>query len=617
MNETEKSSIQMRKAVIRFSGDSGDGIQLTGHLFSDTTAIAGNDLTTIPDYPPEIRAPQGSLYGVSSFQIQLGETEIYTPGDQIDVLIAMNPSALKTNIDHLKSGGVVIADNDNFNNKMLKKAGYEEDPLENGILKGIHSIKAPITSLTKECLKDLGLDMKSMVRCKNMFALGIVYWLFSRPLDNTLEVIDEKFKSKPQVSEANRRALNAGFNYAESNELLGPSIVIPPAELEKGTYRNINGNTATAWGAVAAAEKAGTSLSYCSYPITPATEILQEISKRKDLGVKVFQAEDEICAVCAAIGASYAGDLGVTATSGPGVSLKTEGIGLAVMAEVPLVVINVQRAGPSTGLPTKPEQADLGQALFGRHGEAPLIVIAASSPDDCFFYTYQAAKLAIEHSTPVMLMTDAYLASGSHPWKLPESEDLPEIKKPRYNHAETHGRWQPYMRDPETLVRYWHNPGEKGFEHRIGGLEKEEITGNISYGQLNHQKMVKTRQAKIDKVAKNIPKQQVIGNNKGDLLITGWGSTYGSLKTAVKELLDEGYENIGYTHFNYVAPLPSNTGKILNNYREVLVFEVNNGQFINYLQSQFPDIPFKGYNQLQCRPFFVSEIKETILKILK
>ncbi len=606
----------MRKAVIRFSGDSGDGMQLTGELFSQSSAIAGHDLATIPDFPAEIRAPQGSLEGVSSFQVQLGGIEIYTPGDQVDVLIVMNPAALKTNLRHLKPGGTIIADVDSFTKKNLKKAGYDDSPLaDEELQKEYHVVEAPVTSMTKEALKDLGMEMQTMMRSKNMMALGVVLYFFRRSIDNTITFLETKFKNKPKVAEANVRALKAGFSFAESTELLGPSVVIPPAEIPEGTYRNIDGNTATAWGMLAAAEKCDKTLSLCSYPITPASEILHEISLRKDMGAISFQAEDEIAAICAAIGASFSGNLGVTTTSGPGASLKTEAMGLATIAEIPLVIVNVQRVGPSTGLPTKSEQSDLLQALYGRHGEAPLIVMAASSPDDCFYYSYMACKMAIEHTTPVVLLTDSYLASGSHPWRIPDMDDLPDITVPQFENDG--GEWKPYLRDPEKLNRYWMSPGQRGFEHRIGGLEKEEITGNVTYDGVNHEKMVHTRAEKIKRVGHEIPDQQVYGAESGKVLLVGWGSTYGALHTALQEMEDEGVEGIGFTHFNYLHPMPENIPSIFEKFDKILVCELNNGQLATYLRSQYPQFKYDQFNKIQARPFFVSEIKNEALTYLQ
>lgn len=606
---------KMRKAVIRFSGDSGDGMQLTGEMFSQSSGIAGNDLTTVPDFPASIRAPKGSIGGVSSFQVQFGETEIYTPGDKVDVLVVLNPAALKANIDALKPGGTLIADDDNFTSRNLKKADYDTNPLEDGTLEDFHVIAAPATSFTKETLKDLDLNMKAIKRSKNMFALGVVYHLFSRPLDNTIEFIEKKFKKKPVLVEANKRVLKAGYHYAESADEFGPSVVIPPAKLQSGTYRNIDGNTAIAWGLLAAAEKSGKKLSLSSYPITPASEILHELAARKDLGTIVFQAEDEIAAASAAIGAAYSGNLSATTTSGPGVSLKTEAIGLATIAELPLVVVNVQRAGPSTGLPTKTEQGDLNQALYGRHGEAPLVVMAASSPDDCFFYSYLAAKYAMEHTTPVILLSDSYLASGSSPWKIPDIDELPEINIPVFEGDPE--MWQPYLRQEEFLNRYWMSPGDKGFEHRVGGLEKEEITGHLTYKPENHEKMVKLREEKVNRLARKILKQKVEGAQSGKLLLVGWGSTYGAMNTAIMELLEEGIEEVGFANFNYIKPLPENTRSIFERFDKILVCELNNGQFVNYLRSELPVFKYKQFNKIHGQPFLVSEIKNKTLNILQ
>ncbi len=607
-------SPEMRKAVVRFSGDSGDGMQLTGDMFSQSSGQAGLDLTTTPDFPAEIRAPQGSVGGVSSFQIQIGGTEIYTPGDQVDVLVVMNPAALKANLHILKAGGTIIADKDSFNPRNLKKADYNTDPLEDGSLDDYHIVRAPATSLTKEALKDLGLENQVMVRSKNMFALGVVSYIFSRPLANPKSFIQKKFASKPVLVEANIRALEAGFSFAESTEIFGASIVIPPAQLPKGTYRNIDGNTAIAWGLLAAAENCGKKLSLCSYPITPASEILHELSARKDMGTIVFQAEDEIAAACAAIGAAFSGNLSATTTSGPGASLKSEAMGLAIISEIPLVMVNVQRAGPSTGLPTKTEQSDLYQSLYGRHGEAPLVVMAASSPDDCFYYSYMASKIAMEHSTPVILLSDSYLASGTSPWRIPENGELPDIKIPRFEKPAE--EWKPYIRDPEFLNRYWMSPGDKGFEHRIGGLEKKEVTGNLTYEPLNHEKMTKIREEKIDRIANKLPKQEIIGAQSGKLLVIGWGSTHGAINMAVSELLEDGEKNIGFTHFNYIKPLPENTEEILSKFDRILVCELNNGQFVNYLRSKYPKFNYLQFNKIQGQPFFISEIKAEIINTL-
>ena len=607
-------SPEMRKVVVRFSGDSGDGMQLTGDMFSQSSGIAGHDLTTIPDFPAEIRAPQGTIGGVSSFQIQIGGTEIYTPGDAVDVLVVMNPAALAANLDLLKPGGTIIADKDGFSSKNLKKAGYENNPLEDNTLEDFHVVQAPATSLTKEALKDLGLDMQAMTRSKNMFALGVVLYIFNRPLKRTFEFIEKKFYKKPVLVEANKLAIQAGYNFAVTTEIIGSSVFIPPAKLPKGTYRNIDGNTAIAWGLLAAAEKSGKRLSLSSYPITPASEILQELSARKDMGAIVFQAEDEIAAVCAAIGASFSGNLSVTSTSGPGVSLKTEAMGLAAIAELPLVIVNVQRAGPSTGLPTKTEQSDLNQALNGRHGDAPMVVMAASSPDDCFYYSYQAARIAMEHVTPVILLSDTYLASGTSPWRIPEKGELDDITIPKFKGDPEN--WEPFLRQPEFLNRYWMTPGDKGFEHRNGGLEKKENTGNLTYEPLNHEKMTKIREEKIQRIAKRLPLLNVTGAQSGNLLVVGWGSTHGAINTAVMELMDDGEEQVGFAHFNYINPLPSNTEQILSKFDKILVCEINNGQFVNYLKAKFPHFQYRQFNKIQGQPFFTSEIKAQIINNL-
>lgn len=605
---------EMRKVVVRFSGDSGDGMQLTGDMFSQSSGQEGLDLTSTPDFPAEIRAPQGSIGGVSSFQIQIGGTEIYTPGDQVDVLIAMNPAALKANINKLKPGGTIIADLDSFNPRNLKKAEYDSNPLEDDSLDEFHLLKAPATSLTKSALKDLGLENQAMTRSKNMFALGIIAYIFTRPLEKVKALIDNKFGNKPVLAEANKLALETGYNFAESTELFSASIVISPANLPKGTYRNIDGNTAIAWGFLAASEKSGRKLSLSSYPITPASEILHELSARKDLGAIVFQAEDEIAAICAAIGAAFSGNLSITTTSGPGASLKSEAMGLALISEIPLVIVNVQRAGPSTGLPTKTEQSDLNQALYGRHGDAPLVVMAASSPDDCFRFSYEAAKIAMEHSTPVILLSDTYLASGTSPWRIPAINELPEIKIPQYNGNPQD--WEPFQREPEFLSRYWKSPGDAGFEHRIGGLEKKENTGNLTYEPANHEKMTKIRAEKIKRIAKKLPVLEIIGAERGKVLVVGWGSTHGAINTAVTELLEEGEKEVGFAHFNYINPLPENTKDIFENYDLILVCELNNGQFVNYLKSHFSQFKYRQYNKIQGQAFFTSEIKAEIINQL-
>ncbi|MCG9970316.1 2-oxoacid:acceptor oxidoreductase subunit alpha [Christiangramia crocea] len=601
--------------VIRFVGDSGDGMQLTGTQFSDTSAMFGNDVATFPNYPSEIRAPQGSLYGVSGFQVHIGSVEVSTPGDNVDLLVAMNPAGLKTNLYAVKPGHTIIVDTDSFTKKNLEKAQYETNPLEDGSLENYRVVQVQMTSLTKEALKDVeGLDNKSITRSKNMFALGMVYWLYNRSPEHTIEFFNKKFKSKPHLIEANTKVLNAGYFYAETIELIPNSYSISPARMAKGTYRIIMGNTATAWGFLAAAEKSGLELFLGSYPITPATDILHELVKHKHFGVKAFQAEDEIAGITSAIGASFAGDLAITTTSGPGLALKGEALGLAMMVELPLVVVNVQRGGPSTGLPTKTEQSDLLQALYGRNGESPVIVLAASTPANCFNYAYEAAKLALEHMTPVILLTDGYIANGSAPWKVKSIEEMPEIK----NHLikEAKGDWNPYDRDPETLARTWAIPGTPGFEHRVGGLEKDKVTGNVSYVPENHEVMVQTRAAKVKRVQNHIPSIVPEFSNEGDLLVIGWGGTYGALHSAVKELYEEGHRNIGFAHFNYINPLPKNTEDILRRFKKIIVCELNNGQFVNVLRMNFSNINFLQYNKVQGLPFANSELVEQFKSLI-
>ncbi|HNV51131.1 MAG TPA: 2-oxoacid:acceptor oxidoreductase subunit alpha [Bacteroidales bacterium] len=605
---------ELENVVIRFSGDSGDGMQLTGTLFSDTSALFGNYLATFPDYPAEIRAPQGTVGGVSGFQVHFGHGEVNTPGDYADVLVAMNPAALKANTKWVKSGGIIIVDIDSFTEKNFQKAGYNNDPLTDPKMKDYNVIQAPITSLTQESLKDLNLDNKSVLRSKNMFALGMVYWLFDRPMDFTNKFFENKFKKNPVVLEANKTVLKAGYQYAESSEALQSSYSVAPAKIEKGIYRNINGNVATAWGLLAAAEKSKLTLFLGSYPITPATDILQELSTRKDLGVKTFQAEDEIAGICSAIGASFAGHLAVTTTSGPGLSLKTEATGLAVITELPLVIVNVQRGGPSTGLPTKTEQADLLQAIYGRHGESPLVVLAASTPSNCFHYAFVAAKIALEHMTPVILLTDGFLANGSEPWKIPEMKDLPDIKPPLIKEGAED--YKPYKRLNDNMVRGWAVPGTKGFEHRLGGLEKMAVTGAVSYVPENHQVMVNEREKKVEAVVNDIPDLKILGEESGELLLIGWGGTYGHLYTAFRELRKEGFK-LSYIHFNYIKPFPKNTAQILNSFKKRLVCELNLGQMANYLRMKFEGLSFLQYNKVQGLPFTVIELKEQIKKILE
>ena len=605
--------VSKEEVVIRFSGDSGDGMQLTGTLFSDTAALYGNDLTTFPDYPAEIRAPQGTVGGVSGFQVHLGHSEIETPGDYADVLVAMNPAAIKANTGLVKPGGTIIYDKDNFTEKNLEKAGYKSDPIAEEKLETYNIIAAPISSMVKEALKSYGLDTKSVLRTKNMFALGMVYWLFDRKLKYTEQYFDKKFALKPEIAEANKVALKAGYFYAETIEALTPVIKIQPAQIAPGTYRNINGNTATAWGFLAAAEKAGLNVFIGSYPITPATGILEELAARKDLGVKSFQAEDEIAGICSALGASFAGNLAITSTSGPGLALKSEAIGLAVMAELPIVIVNVQRGGPSTGLPTKTEQADLLQALYGRNGESPVVVLAASTPSDCFNYAYEAARIAIEHMTPVILLTDGYLANGSEPWRIPDMKDLPDIT-PQFA-GKNEIPFHPYKRDCDTLARYWAIPGTAGLEHRIGGLEKT-AKGTVSYLPENHELMVNFRAEKVARVAEKIPDISVTGEDSGDLLLIGWGGSRGYLITAVKELQSEGY-NVSFANFNYINPLPKNVRDVFSRFRTVAVAELNLGQFASYLRSRHPEFRYEQINKVTGMPFTTNEIKDKCIKILE
>jgi 2-oxoglutarate ferredoxin oxidoreductase subunit alpha len=602
--------------VIRFVGDSGDGMQLTGTQFSDTSAMFGNDIATFPNYPSEIRAPQGSLYGVSGFQVHIGSVEVSTPGDNLDLLVAMNPAGLKTNLHALKPGHTIIVDSDAFSKKNLEKAQYETNPLEDNSLENYRVIQVDMTSLTKEALKGVeGLDNKSITRSKNMFALGMVYWMYGRSRDYTIDFFKKKFKSKPHLIEANTKVLNAGYFFAETLELIPNAYTISPAKMRPGTYRIIMGNTATAWGFLAAAEKSGLELFLGSYPITPATDILHELVKHKHFGVKAFQAEDEIAGIASAIGASFAGDLAITTTSGPGLALKGEALGLAMIMELPLVVVNVQRGGPSTGLPTKTEQSDLLQAMYGRNGESPVIVIAASTPANCFQYAYEAAKLTLEHMTPVILLTDGYIANGSAPWKITSLNDLPDIKNRISKNASEN--WHPYDRDEATLARNWAIPGTPGLEHRIGGLEKDRITGNVSQAPENHEIMTKVRAEKIKRVQNYIPEIKTEFAEEGDLLVIGWGGTYGSLHSAVKQINEEGYKNIGLAHFNYINPLPKNTEELLKKFKKIIVCELNNGQFAKILKINFNGFEFLQFNKIQGLPFGNNELIEEFKKLVE
>lgn len=614
----EKTKVTtLEKVVVRFSGDSGDGMQLTGTIFSTLSAIFGNEISTFPDFPAEIRSPLGTLSGVSGFQVHLGSRRIFTPGDKADVLVAMNPAALKVNVNILKPNSIIIIDTDSFQKSDLTKAKFTtDDPFEELGLKGVQLVAAPISSLVKEGLADFGLDNKSALRSKNMFALGLVCWLFERPLEEAMHLLQNKFAKKPTIAEANIKALTDGYNFGHNTHASVSTYRIEGKKSEPGFYTDVNGNTATAYGLIAAAEKAEMQLFLGSYPITPATDILHELSKRKELGVKTVQAEDEIAGICTAIGASFAGSLAATSTSGPGLALKSEAIGLAVMAELPLVIVDVQRGGPSTGLPTKSEQTDLLQALYGRNGESPVVVIAATTPTDCFDAAFWAGKLAVEHMTPVILLTDGFLANGSSAWKLPDLDKYPEIK-PQYATAyKGEAEWKPYKRDEDTLVRYWAVPGMEGFAHRLGGLEKDFNTSAISTDAANHQKMVGIRQAKIDKIAEFIPELEVVGDSDADLLIVGWGGTYGHLYEAMEGLHENG-KKVAFAHFKFISPLPKNTEEVLKKYKKVVIAEQNNGQFANYLRGKIPGFAPYQFNRVKGQPFNVARLIEEFTKIME
>ena len=604
--------------VIRFSGDSGDGMQLTGTIFSNLSAIFGNDISTFPDYPAEVRAPQGSLSGISGFQVHLGTKKVYTPGDKADVLVAMNPAALKVNVKNLRPGSIVIIDSDSFTTRDLEKAEFKtEDPMEELGLTNVQVVSAPISTMVRDGLAEFGLDNKSALRCKNMFTLGLVCWLFDRPLDHAMTMLQTKFAKKPDIAKANIKALTDGYNYGNNIHASVSTYRIEGSKQKPGIYMDVNGNNATSYGLIAAAEKANLRLFLGSYPITPATDILHELSKHKNLGVITVQAEDEIAGICTAIGASFAGCLGVTSTSGPGLALKSEAIGLAMIAELPLVIIDVQRGGPSTGMPTKSEQADLMQALYGRNGESPVVVLAASTPTDCFDMAYWAGKLAVEHMSPVILLTDAFIANGSSAWRIPDYlNDYPEIKPNYVENYRNPEPWKAYRRDKESLVRYWAVPGTEGFTHRIGGLEKDYDTSSISTDPKNHQKMVQTRQGKIDKIADYIPEVEVLGDQDADLLIVGWGGTFGHLHEAMDILRQNGHK-IGLAHFRFISPLPKNTEQILKHYPNVVVAEQNNGQFASYLRSKIKDFNPHKFNRIKGQPFVVSRLVEEFTKIME
>lgn len=608
---------ELEKVVIRFSGDSGDGMQLAGNLFSNISAAIGNEISTFPDYPAEIRAPQGTLGGVSGFQVHIGKG-VYTPGDKADVLVAMNPAALKTNTKYVKPNAVVIIDTDSFQKNDLEKAAFlTEDPFKELNMNSVQVVPVAITSLVKDSLADSGLDNKTILRCKNMFALGLICWLFDRPLDQAAHLLKNKFAKKPSVLEANIKVMTDGYNYGNNIHASVSTYRIETKSAKKGFYTDVNGNRATALGLIAASEKSGLPLFLGSYPITPASDILHELAKRKDLDVKVVQAEDEIAGICTAIGASFAGNLAATSTSGPGLALKSEAIGLAVMAELPLVIIDVQRGGPSTGLPTKSEQTDLLQALYGRNGESPVVVLAASTPTNCFDMAFAASKIALEHMTPVILLTDAFIANGSSAWRIPEMEEYPEIH-PQYVYNDLlKDNWKPYKRNPETNVRYWAIPGTEGFMHRLGGLEKDCITSAISTDPANHQKMTDMRQAKIDYIANEIPELEILGNPEADLLVVGWGGTYGHLYSAVESMNAIG-KKVAMVHFNYINPMPKNTEEILRRYKKIVVCELNNGQFATQLCAKIPGLTnVSRFNKVQGQPFMVSELTDHFSKLME
>lgn len=606
---------ELHDVVIRFSGDSGDGMQLTGTLFSDTSALMGNSISTFPDFPAEIRAPQGTVSGVSGFQVHIGSQKVINPGDYCDVLVVMNPAALKANFQWLKKGATLICDADAFNEKSVARAGFKTlDPFAELGVDGYNIVMAPIESMTRDALVDSGLDAKSVDKCKNMLALGICYYMFDRTIEHTQAYLEKKFAKKPAVAAANIAAVKAGMNFAANTHQFANTYTVPKAKLPKGRYRSISGNQATAWGLMAASEKSGRPLFCGSYPITPATAILEELAKHKNLGVKTLQAEDEIAGICTSIGASFAGNFAVTTTSGPGLSLKSEALGLAVMTELPLVVVDVQRGGPSTGLPTKTEQSDLLQALWGRNGECPMVVMAASTPSDCFMAAFNAGKIAMESMTPVMLLTDGFVANGSVPWRIPSMADLPEIHPPMVTEVPD-GGYQPYKRDEKRLARGWALPGTVGLEHRVGGLEKDYLKGSVSHDPLNHQRMVEVRAEKVARVADFVPAQEVYGDKTGELLIVGWGGTFGNLRTSVDEMRAEG-KSVSHCHFDMINPLPHGVAKILSSFKKILVCELNMGQFAAYLRMNFPQFEYLQFNKVQGLPFTTIELKEKFNSLL-
>jgi 2-oxoglutarate ferredoxin oxidoreductase subunit alpha len=618
LTEVTEEASQKRKrevldrAVIRFCGDSGDGMQITGNQFTNTAALFGNDLATFPDYPAEIRAPAGTLPGVSGFQVQFSSSEVFTPGDMVDALVAMNPAALKMNVADLKPNGILIVNLGNFKENDLRKAQTTVNPLEDHSLDAYRLFAVDLTRLTRAALQDLGLDAKAMDRCKNFFALGMCYWLYNRPMESTHRWLDDKFKKKALLAEANKLAMKAGYSYCEATEAFQVSYEIPPAKLSPGLYRNMSGNQALALGFVTAAEKAGVTLFQGSYPITPASDILHELSAYKNFGVITFQAEDEIAAITSAIGAAYAGALAITTTSGPGMALKTEAMGLAVAVEIPLVICDIQRGGPSTGLPTKTEQADLLQALFGRNSEAPIPVLAAATPGDCFWVAIEASRIALKYMVPVIILSDGYLANGAEPWRIPDSSEIPAFPV----HFETNPEgYQPYHRNPETLSRPWAVPGTPGLEHRLGGLEKQEETGNVNYEPLNHERMVRLRAAKVEAVGQDVPDVVVAGDPDGDLLIVAWGSTYGPITAGLNAQRAKG-QRVGHVHLRHLNPLPRNLGEVMSRYRRVLVPEMNMGQLVLVLRAKYL-VDAEGFNKIQGRPFKQAEIEAKIEEVIE
>ncbi len=612
---SEHKVAQLDSVTIRFAGDSGDGMQLTGSRFTDTAALVGNDIATFPDYPAEIRAPAGSLAGVSGFQIQFSSHDIHTPGDRPDVLVAMNPAALKVNLKDLPKGGILMVNENAFTKANLRLAHYESNPLDDGSLSDYRLITVPMTELTVKAVEETGLQRRLAERCKNFFALGVVFFLFERPLDTTIRWIDEKFGAKPDIAQANKLALKAGYNFADTIEVFQTVYEVKKAKLPAGTYRSLNGNQAMAMGVIAAGARAGREVFYGSYPITPASDILHELARHKDFGVKTFQAEDEIAAIGASIGAAYGGALAVTGTSGPGLALKTEALGLAVMTELPLLVINVQRGGPSTGLPTKTEQADLFQAVVGRNGECPMPVLAPCTPGDCFHIAMEGIRIAVKYMTPVMVLSDGYLANGAEPWRIPDFNELPEIEVKYAEPDDGAEPFMPYRRDEETLSRPWAIPGTPGLEHHIGGLEKDKLSGNVSYDPDNHEYMIKLRARKVAGVVRDIPDLEVQGPQEGELLVLGWGSTYGAIVSACERLRDQKVP-VANTHLRYLNPFPANLGEVLQRYEKVLVPEMNLGQLRRLLQAEYLK-PILGLNKVKGQPFKVEEIMDHARAVLK